>query len=301
MNCSIVQADAIAFLNGLPADSVDLVFGSPPYELARLYLEDGESTGAARPTEEWVAWMVKVFEASVRICRGLVAFVVEGQTKNYRYSCGPVLLMADLHRAGFNLRRPCFYHRVGIPGSGGPDWLRGDTEFVVCVTRPGRLPWSDNTATGHEPLWQVGGEMSNRQVNGERINGRKGKIRTNRLAKGELSPQCYVPPDVANPGNVIHCDVGGGRIGSALAHENEAPFPEDLAEFFVRSFCPPGGLVCDPFSGSGTTAAISVRHARNFTGCDLRQSQVDLGLRRVGGESTNLFSSMDGEPSRNSE
>jgi hypothetical protein len=61
--------------------------------------------------------------------------------------------VADLHRAGFNLRKPPIFNRVGIPGSGGPDWLRNDYEFIVCTTRTGKLPWADNTACGHPPKW----------------------------------------------------------------------------------------------------------------------------------------------------
>lgn len=44
-------------------------------------------------------------------------------------------------------------------------------------------------------------------------------------------------------------------MGSDLAHDNEAPFPETLTDFFVESFCPPGGTVLDIFCGSGTTLA----------------------------------------------
>ncbi len=99
----------------------------------------------------------------------------------------------------------------------------------------------------------------------------------------------YVPPERANPGNLISLKVGGGLMGSPLAHENEAPFPEALADFFVRSFCPPGGITCDPFSGSGTTGAVAVRHGRRFIGCDVRQSQVDLSRRRISGETPDMF------------
>ena len=86
---------------------------------------------------------------------------------------------------------------------------------------------------------------------------------------------------LANPGNVIKCVVGGNHMGHKSAHRNEAPFPLKLAEFFVKSFCPPGGLVCDPFSGSGTVAEACKAHGRRFTGCDIRQSQVDLTMRRL--------------------
>jgi DNA modification methylase len=98
---------------------------------------------------------------------------------------------------------------------------------------------------------------------------------------GDLTAGDYRPPKLANPGNLIHCSVGGGRIGSRLAHDNEAPFPEALAEFFVRSFCPPGGIVADCFAGSGTTGAMAVKHGRRFVGADVRTSQVELSRRRI--------------------
>ena len=80
-------------------------------------------------------------------------------------------------------------------------------------------------------------------------------------------------------------------MGSKLAHENEAPFPETLAEFFVRSCCPAGGIVCDPFSGSGTTIATAVKNGRNWVGIDVRASQVMLSeqRRQEAKESVGLF------------
>ena len=311
MTHTVVQADCLEFLKAQPEDSLDLVFGSPPYQNARLYLEDGQDLGVARAAEEWAWWMVDVFKAAQKACKGLVAMVVAGQTNDFRWNAAPAILMTELHRQGFNLRNPPIYHRVGIPGSGGPDWLRSDYEWVVCTSRPGRLPWSDPTACGHPPKYAPGGEMSHQTANG-RVNkrdkwGRHGST-GNRKANGERKPQqCnkratrgyaggdtvsgegYEPPVLANPGNVIHCPVGGGQMGSPLAHDNEAPFPERLAEFFVLSFCPPGGLVCDPFSGSGTTAAVCKRWGRRFTGCDLRASQVELTRKRLETVTPSMF------------
>ena len=92
----------------------------------------------------------------------------------------------------------------------------------------------------------------------------------------------YAHPRIANPGNIIDCGSGGGgNMGNRLCHENEAPFPEQLAEFFVRSFCPPDGVVCDPYCGSGTTIDVAVRHGRNAIGIDVRASQLDLTRRRM--------------------
>jgi hypothetical protein len=323
-------ADCLEWLRALPDDSVDLLFTSPPYELARTYgIAEKMVCGQA-----WVDWMVEVVRAAAPKVKGLIAVNCEGQTRNYSYSGVPFLLFADLYRAGFNMRKPPVFHRVGIPGSGGPDWLRNDYEPIVCVTRPGRLPWSDNTACGHPPKWEPGGAMSYRNGDGARKNargysGQKAvpkwlrdgmhtgvqntvklpKSKAEKLALGAkrhtkrdagpqedgdaMREQAYLPPGLANPGNVLKFDVGGGRMGHDLAHENEAPFPLELAAFFVKSFCPPSGVVCDPFLGSGTTVDAAVQHGRRGIGCDIRPSQVDLTCRRMATVTPPLFTTED--------
>jgi hypothetical protein len=272
IHCSparILHGDCLDIMRDMPSDSVDLVFCSPPYEAARTYGIDFDLKGQA-----WVDWAVERYIECVRVSRGLVAWVVEGQTRQFQYSATPSLLMADLHRAGVKLRKPPIYKRVGIPGSGGPDWWRNDYEFIV-VSSKGKLPWSDNTATGKPPKYSPGGAPSHRMADGRRV----GKSQTD--PDGE-SQRGYKPPKLANPGNVIECHGGGGHMGSPIAHENEAPFPEKLAEAFVLSFCPPDGTVLDCFCGSGTTLAVAMRHGRESIGIDVRESQVDLSRRRLG-------------------
>jgi hypothetical protein len=143
--------------------------------------------------------------------------------------------------------------------------LRNDWEPIICGTKHGRLPWADNTAMGDAPKYDQPRSVTNRRKDGSRVQGQ------------------YLDPDVCNPGNIISCLVGSGHMGWRDASENEAPFPEKLAEFFVRSFCPPGGIVLDPFSGSGTTVAMAVKHGRNGVGIDARASQVELGETRLMG------------------
>jgi hypothetical protein len=162
----VVQADCLGWLADQPEGSADLVLFSPPYEDRRTYNIDFTLRG-----EEWVAWMVKVVRAALLVSKGLVACVCEGKTEGHRWSAAPAKLMADLDRAGVCLRKPPIYRRNGTPGSGCTDWLRNDYEFVVCATRGGPLPWSDNTALGHAPRYGPGGEFSNRNRDGSRVNG----------------------------------------------------------------------------------------------------------------------------------
>ena len=112
----IICGDCLGVMRGWPDGCVKMVFGSPPYEDARFYDMDFKIKGQA-----WVDWFVPIVKESLRVCSGLVAFVVEGQTRDFRWSATPALLMADLHRAGVHLRKPPAFQRVGIPGSGGPD------------------------------------------------------------------------------------------------------------------------------------------------------------------------------------
>ena len=279
----IITGDCLDVLKQYADDSVDLVITSPPYLDVRSY----SSLGFDLNIDEWVPWAKERFIECCRVSRGAVAWVVEGKTKNYTYQPSPFLLMTELHRAGIKLRKPLAFHRVGIPGSGGPDWFRNDWEPIICATK-GKLPWSDNTACGHPPKWAPGGNPSNRTKDGTRANSKMSlqekldlgeKVHTKSDAGGKRK-QAYLPPERANPGNVIHAVVGGGLLGSDLAHENEAPFPESLPEFFIKSCCPPGGTVLDPFCGSGTTLAAAVLNGRIAHCIDIRESQADLMHRR---------------------
>lgn len=244
-----------------PDDHFDLVFCSPPYEAQRAYGELEFNLAG----EEWVAWAVECYMECLRVSKGLVAWVVEGYTDDFAYTSTPFLLHADLHRRGVKMRKVVVYKRNGIPGTGGPEWLRNDWEPIICATKNGRLPWADNTAMGQPPKQNVP------------------RVATNRNKDGSRKQAIYVDPEVCNPGNIITGLVGSGGMGWRDATKNEAPFPEWLAEFFIRSFCPPGGRVLDPFSGSGTTVSMAVKHGRNGVGIDARESQVWLGETRLMG------------------
>ena len=274
MTIELYQDDCLEWLKVQPTNSIDLVITSPPYENRRKYAEINFSlTG-----QKWVDWCVERWIECNRVCKGLVAWVVDGKTEKFQWSATPALLMADLHRAGIKLRKPPVYHRVGIPGSGGPDWLRSDTELIVCSSK-GRLPWADSTACGKVPKYSPGGAMSHRIKDGSRIGGGG----PNGTKNGDLAEsRPYNPPCKANPGSLLHFSVGGGKMGHPLASENEAPFPVGLASFFIKSFCPPDGVVTDIFCGGSSTGQACVENGRNYVGIDLRMSQIELSKRRLG-------------------
>lgn len=271
----IIHGDNLVVMNRMHAEGqrVQFVLCSPPYEDARVY---GELKYHLKG-QAWVDWMVPRVLAALRICDGLCCFVVEGRTRNFSWSGTPHLLAADLIRAGATLRHDIIYRKsCGSPGSGGPDYFRNDFEFIICCTNGGKLPNANPLACAKPPKYRAGGEFSNRSADGTRAN--KYDVRE---YPSELK--------LANPGNVItestnvlDISVGGGHMGSPLASENEAPYPEAIAERLIPSFTNSGDIVLDPFCGSGTTGKVALKLSRRFIGIDCRTSQVELSTRRMG-------------------
>ncbi|PJA24988.1 MAG: site-specific DNA-methyltransferase [Alphaproteobacteria bacterium CG_4_10_14_0_2_um_filter_63_37] len=54
-----------------------------------------------------------------------------------------------------------------------------------------------------------------------------------------------------------------------------ATFPPELIEPCILAGCPEGGVVLDPFGGSGTTAGVALRHGRRAILIELNPSSVD--------------------------
>lgn len=60
-----------------------------------------------------------------------------------------------------------------------------------------------------------------------------------------------------------------------------ATFPPDLIEPCVLAGCPEGGLVYDPFGGSGTTAIVALRNGRNAVLSELNREYVEMAHARI--------------------
>jgi site-specific DNA-methyltransferase (adenine-specific)/site-specific DNA-methyltransferase (cytosine-N4-specific) len=265
----------------LPDRSVDLVFGSPPYCDARSY-----GIGAQRHCQQWVDWMLPITAEALRVARNCVIWIAAGVTRDRNYWPACEGLMWEWWRQGGSAYRPCYWRRVGIPGSGGNDWFRFDVEYCMCFKRDGALLWSDNTAMGHTPKQRWGGNMSYRTQDGSRVKrhraGGRNRDGSSKYFEAWALKRGYINPELSNPGNLIDTGTAGGsNTGHAIAHENEAPFSEALAEWWIRSLCKPGGIVLDPFSGSGTTVSVAERLGRIGLGFDIRQSQAKIATQRL--------------------
>jgi site-specific DNA-methyltransferase (adenine-specific) len=59
-----------------------------------------------------------------------------------------------------------------------------------------------------------------------------------------------------------------------------APYPEDLCKIPILASCPRGGIVLDPFCGTGTTLAVAMKLGRKSIGIDLSEEYLSLAEDR---------------------
>jgi len=60
-----------------------------------------------------------------------------------------------------------------------------------------------------------------------------------------------------------------------------ATFPPALIEPCVMAGCPVGGVILDPFTGSGTTGMVAIQQGRDFIGIELNPEYVKLAQKRI--------------------
>jgi hypothetical protein len=63
--------------------------------------------------------------------------------------------------------------------------------------------------------------------------------------------------------------------------QHPAMFPPELAARLVRLLTPPGGVVLDPFVGSGTVALAALAEGRKAIGIERHPPYADIARRRV--------------------
>jgi adenine-specific DNA-methyltransferase len=93
--------------------------------------------------------------------------------------------------------------------------------------------------------------------------------------KGELSGN----PLGKNPGDVW--DIPNVQHNHPEKTDHPCQFPVELARRLIAALVPPGGIVIDPFMGSGTTLAAAQREGRRAIGVELSEAYCEIAVRRL--------------------
>jgi DNA modification methylase len=283
---NVLNMDALEGLRTLPDKSVNCCVTSPPYWGLRDYGRDGQ-IGLEQTPEEYVARMVEVFREVRRVLRedGTLwlnlgdSYAGSGrggnppesphqkQSTNRRSLIGQTARdAARTMRAGQD-RLAGFKPKdlVGIPWrvafalQADGWWLRQD----IIWHKPNPMPESvtDRCTKAHEYIFLMT-KSSKYYYDNDSIK-EKSVTNVNRIPFRNKRSVWTVTP---KPFRGAHFAV----------------MPQDLVEPCVKAGCPEGGVVLDPFAGSGTTLVVASNLNRSAVGIELNPDYVSLIEERLG-------------------
>ena len=78
-------------------------------------------------------------------------------------------------------------------------------------------------------------------------------------------------------------DDGNARDRFKAQSRNHHPTvkPTDLMRYLCRLVTPPGGVVLDPFMGSGSTGCAAVAEGFSFVGIEREPEYIEIARRRI--------------------
>ena len=319
----ILVGDCIESMRGLPDQSVHTCVTSPPYFGLRDYGHDGQ-IGLEPTPDEFVAKLVEVFREVRRVLRddgtlwlNLGDSYVHSQPGRNRNGTGGQIVRGDMYRSKNNIGDSAVGKKlldVGLKHKDliGIPWrvafaLQADGWYLrqdIIWHKPNPMPESvtDRCTKAHEYIFLLSKseryffdsdamrepcseDMKRRAARGH-TRGSGGKIDASRQ-----------DADTLRGAHAKVIDVSSGRNRRSVWTVTTKPFkgahfatfPCDLIEPCVKAGCPEGGIVLDPFGGSGTTGLVAQTWSRKFILCELNPEYAQMAQNRIAAE-RGLFS-----------
>lgn len=315
----IFNGDCAAVLKTLPSGSVNSCITSPPYFGLRDY-GCAEQIGQEETPEEYCEKLVEVFREVKRVLRDDGTLWINiGDSyatnkgaqppTNTRNSCGhtasrvppgykakdligiPWLVAFALRADGWYLRQDIIWHKPNAMPESVNDRLTKCYEHVFLLAKSPRYFF--DAAAIAEPIAE-----STRKRLGQDIEHQAGSDRVPGKTNGNMKacPPKFGGSKYANgeeenrtkSGNAYTC-AGGMKNKRDVWTISTAPFkgahfatfPKKLVEPMVLAGCPRGGIVLDPFTGSGTTGIVAIQNGRRFCGIELNSEYCTMATKRI--------------------
>ena len=261
----LICGDALAALELLPPASVHTVVTSPPYWSLRDY-RLGRQVGCAGSLDDYVAGIVAVFEKVGRVLRddGTAWLNVgDAYTSGNRRTRAPDrknrMRQMDVRPPTPEGLKP--KDLIGLPWriafalQRAGWWLRSEIIWVKPNAHPESV--RDRPTKAHETVFL----LSKNQDYYYDLEAVRGPNRRRLRTSWEIPTE----PQKTN--------------GSGAGHP--AVMPMALAERCLAIASPEGGVVLDPYAGSGTTLLAAQNLGRRWVGVDLNPAYCDLMARRL--------------------
>ncbi|MCO6456835.1 MAG: site-specific DNA-methyltransferase [Pirellulaceae bacterium] len=273
----ILTGDALDCLGRLPDELVDTTVTSPPYYRQRDY-QGPEQLGQEATPEEYVERLVGVLNECRRVTRpsGSLWLVLGDKYQDGQLLGLPWRVALAARDAGWILRSDVIWHKPNAMPSAVKTRPTTDHEYVFFFTRSARYYY--NADAVREPHVTFGPQSKMRggrrhfhQRNSTPEQGKNGG--QSNLHKGRWDQAFH--PLGRNKRTVWSVPL------SKFREAHFAVFPEPLVATCVQASCPPGGLVFDPFLGSGTTAVVAQRLGRSYLGIECVEQYCQMARRRL--------------------
>lgn len=263
----VLTGDCRTSMRCLPSQSVNCCVTSPPYFGLRDYGVDGQ-IGLEQTPGEFVAELVDVFREVRRVLRDdgtLWVNIGDSYGKGKQLLGVPWRLALALQGDGWVLRQDIIWHKPNAMPESVKDRCGKSHEYLFLLSKTERYYFDYSTVK--EPL-APGSDVVYRNAL------RKGKAYAQKDAYIKNFPANFDPDQRrrrsvwsvnTRPYTGAHC----------------APYPPDLIEPCILAGCPVGGVVLDPFGGSGTTAGVAMAHGRAAILCELNPKYAELVPDRV--------------------
>lgn len=108
------------------------------------------------------------------------------------------------------------------------------------------------------------------------------KYQNKKHYRGERKGEFSCNPDGKNPGDIwLFRNVKHNHEEQTI---HPCQFPEDLVARIILATTFQGGLVFDPYMGTGTVAVVARDYGRHFIGTEIDPKYYQVALRRISGE-----------------
>ena len=181
----------------------------------------------------------------------------------------PWMLAFALRADGWYLRQDIIWHKPNPMPESVQDRCTKAHEYIFLLSKSQKYYYNHEAIK--EPLK---GEPETRDKNAEGYQADYSK--GDRFSKGE---RVFGADGMANKRSVWSVPV------KPYTGAHFAVFPSELIEPCILAGAPVGGIVLDPFMGSGTTAQVSQDLGRQYIGCELNPAYEKLQNKRTAQQS----------------
>jgi adenine-specific DNA-methyltransferase len=244
----LYHGDAMVLLDHLPAGSINLTVTSPPYNIGKAY----ETVKTVDDYVAWLAeWAAKIHRASAAdgaFWLNLGYLAVPGRGKALPI---PYLIWDKI--AFFLVQEIVWNYGAGVAGR--------------LFFSPRNEKWLWYVKDEHDYTFNLD-DVRDKNVKypAQKKNGR---LKCNPLGKN--------PTDVWQIPKV----TSGAKRSSAERTAHPAQFPLAVVTRILCASSEPGGLVLDPFAGSGSLLEAAILTGRKAVGFEINANYVDLAARRL--------------------